>query len=137
MSTHTPMQSHGHASAHAAAIEAGYEKADPRAKPIVIFTVFLVLSLLLTFYGMKWANDAYMAAETAKDALVHPLAAAKGEPPAPRLQARPNAEWATFESEQAAAVSTYRWIDRSNGVVQLPVERALEILSERGLPHRK
>lgn len=134
MSTHHPTSN---AAAHAAAVAAGYEKADPKVQPIVIFTVLLAITLVVTFYGMKWTNDAYMHAETSKDAGLHPLAAAQAEPPAPRLQAQPSAEWKSFKAEQEAAVSHYRWIDRSNGVVQLPVERALELVSERGLPHRK
>jgi hypothetical protein len=30
----------------------------------------------------------------------------------------------------------YSWVDRDKGVVRLPIERAMDILAERGLPSR-
>ncbi|MBI5431511.1 MAG: hypothetical protein HZA52_01640 [Planctomycetes bacterium] len=123
-------------SGHAAAVAAGYEKEDPKVKPILIFTILLVLANVATFYAMIWTNNAFTAAEASKDVVAHPLAVV-AEPPAPRLQAVPSAEWNAFKTEQQTAIGVYRWLDRTNGVVQIPVERALEIVSERGLPHRK
>jgi hypothetical protein len=133
MSNHEP----AHAPGHAAAVAAGYEKQDLAVKPILVFTVLLVLANVAVFYGMKKANDAYSAAESDKDRSMHPLAAPHAEPPAPRLQPVPSVEYQAFRAQQDAAVSAYRWIDRTNGVVQIPIERALELVSERGLPHRK
>ena len=39
-----------------------------------------------------------------------------------------------FAKEEEAAVTSYAWVDRTAGVAQIPVERALEIVAERGLP---
>ena len=66
----------------------------------------------------------------------HPLAVEQVAP-APRLQADPPAEYAAFAAEQRRVTSTYGWLDRDAGVVRLPVERALEIVLEEGLPARK
>lgn len=126
------------ASHHApAASTANYEKDDAKVKPILVFTVLLVIANVATFYAMRWANDAYMRGESEKDRTTHPLATPNQEPPAPRLQAQPTAELVIFKAEQLNETTSYQWIDRSTGVVRLPIDRAMDVMSERGLPHRK
>ena len=39
-----------------------------------------------------------------------------------------------FAKEEEAALTSYAWVDRAGGVAQIPVERALELVAERGLP---
>jgi hypothetical protein len=39
-----------------------------------------------------------------------------------------------LRSEERAALSEYRWIDRERGVARIPIERAMEIVAESGLP---
>jgi hypothetical protein len=37
---------------------------------------------------------------------------------------------------QDEKLNSYGWIDRSNGIVQIPIERAMDLLAQRGLPTR-
>ena len=55
-------------------------------------------------------------------------------PPAPRLQSDPAGELAQHRALEARRTEEYAWIDRPAGVVRVPVERAMELLLERGLP---
>jgi hypothetical protein len=50
---------------------------------------------------------------------------------APRLQPAPGRDIAALDQEKAAKLHRYRWIDRSHGVVQIPIERAMELMSQR------
>lgn len=54
----------------------------------------------------------------------------------PRLQVSPAADLQEFEARQHAVLNQYGWIDRSNGVVRLPLDRAVDLVLERGLPTR-
>lgn len=54
--------------------------------------------------------------------------------PEPRLQPHPLAERARYEAQQRAMLTRYAWVDRGAGIVRIPVERAMQILSERGGP---
>lgn len=45
-------------------------------------------------------------------------------------------EWRTLRAEQQELLGSYGWIDKENGVVHIPVERAMSLLVERGLPVR-
>ncbi len=45
-------------------------------------------------------------------------------------------EWRTLRAEQQELLGSYGWIDEENSVVHIPVERAMSLLVERGLPVR-
>jgi hypothetical protein len=57
-------------------------------------------------------------------------------PPEPRLQTHPVEDLAALRAREDAALHGYAWVDRDAGVTRIPVERAIEILVERGLPAR-
>ena len=54
-------------------------------------------------------------------------------PPAPRLQVYPVRHWKDFEAAEASRLSSYGWMDRSTGVVHIPIERAMELIEQRGV----
>ena len=39
-----------------------------------------------------------------------------------------------FRAEEDAALTTYGWVDKGRGVARIPVEEAMRLLAERGLP---
>ena len=43
-------------------------------------------------------------------------------------------EWRTLRAEQQELLGSHGWIDEENGVVRIPVERAMSLLVEQGLP---
>lgn len=53
--------------------------------------------------------------------------------PMPRLQELPAGDIAYFNQAQDRVLHTYGWEDKARGVVRIPIERAIEILAERGL----
>jgi hypothetical protein len=54
--------------------------------------------------------------------------------PAPRLQQNPAAELEQLKEEERRRLSAYGWIDRTGGIAFIPVDRAMDILAEKGLP---
>ena len=61
-------------------------------------------------------------------------------PPEPRLQGvpghgtDPQADLRQKIKEDSEANEKLEWIDRSNGIVQIPVKQAMKIIAEQGLP---
>ena len=45
-----------------------------------------------------------------------------------------HAQMTTLLSDQDARISSYGWVDRSHGVLHIPIGRAMDLLLERGLP---
>lgn len=54
--------------------------------------------------------------------------------PEPRLQATPAVDLEKFRAAEENELNTYSWIDRSGGIVRLPIDRAMELIVQRGLP---
>lgn len=59
------------------------------------------------------------------------------EPPSPRLQTQPFKDIYQLKAEQLGALHSYGWIDKATGVVHIPIERAMELTVQRGLPARQ
>ena len=54
--------------------------------------------------------------------------------PAPRLQVSPAADFATYHAAQQHELDSYGWIDKSRGTLHMPIEHAMDLLLQRGLP---
>src|SRR3954467_693362 len=112
-------------------------------KTIVRFAVGLVAVTLLALGVMWWMSVSFKKQEEAKDPAPPPLA--KDPPPAPpaqarldpippgpRLQPSPPRDMDELRAQDKDALTTYGWVDPASGVVRIPVERAIEILAEKG-----
>ncbi|PYK13611.1 MAG: hypothetical protein DME65_01335 [Verrucomicrobia bacterium] len=54
--------------------------------------------------------------------------------PKPRLEIKGAADLAKLRAAEEADLDSYGWIDRYSGTVRIPVDRAMQLLLERGLP---
>ena len=86
-------------------------------------------ALLAVILGGVFALHAWRA-RTAPDE-IGPSArpAAADAFPEPRLQTHPAEDRQRYFAEQRARAGEYAWIDRSRGVVRIPVERAMQLLA--------
>lgn len=68
----------------------------------------------------------------------YPLAAGQELrlPPAPRLQVTPRQDLRDLRAREDQVLNSYQWVDRSAGVVRIPIEEAMKKTVERGLPVR-
>jgi hypothetical protein len=58
-------------------------------------------------------------------------------PPQPRLQTNPRQDLRDLRAKEDAILQSYGWIDKNNGVVRIPIQRAMELTVQRGLPARQ
>ena len=63
-----------------------------------------------------------------------PVAAPPPIPPGPRIQEFPAEEIKALRAHEEHVLSSYAWIDQKNGIVRLPIDRAMDLLLQRGLP---
>ena len=56
--------------------------------------------------------------------------------PSPHLQLNPAKDLAAFRRQEDAELGGYGWIDRQAGTVRIPINRAIDLLAQRGLPAR-
>ena len=66
-----------------------------------------------------------------------PLAAGQvKERPLPRLQTQPFKDIYLLRKGETEKLESYAWVDKPAGVTRIPIERAMEIVLEKGLPAR-
>lgn len=56
--------------------------------------------------------------------------------PEPRLQPDPVAENNALRATQEERLSSYGWVDEKAGRAHIPIDRAMELLAQRGIPAR-
>jgi len=55
-------------------------------------------------------------------------------PPNPRLQPDPFVELDLLRATQDAQLNSYGWVDESNGLAHIPIDKAMDLLVISGLP---
>ena len=63
-----------------------------------------------------------------------PEARVEHRPPAPNLQVDPRQQLLDLRAEEERILTTYGWIDQTQGLTRVPINRAMELLVEQGLP---
>lgn len=117
---------------------AGYEISDARVGPLVRWGVILAAVTGFSFLTVTLVTWGFTRLADRFERPPPPMMAKKAElPPEPRLQVRPGSDYERFREREEAALHGYGWVDRERGVVKIPIERAIEVLAERGLPARR
>jgi len=58
-------------------------------------------------------------------------------PPEPRLEATPILDLQAMRAAEDQVLNSYGWVDKPSGVVRIPIDRAIDLLAQRGLPARQ
>ncbi len=100
------------------------------------FSVF-VLGLMVVAMALIWGVTSLLKKELPKqDPAPPPLEAARENPlpPGPRLQPAPPKDMQEFRARENAVLNGYAWVDKEKGEAQVPIDRAMDIVAEKGLP---
>ena len=126
-----------------------YESSDANVRAIYTFGVWLAvlgaLCALATYGGLKameWNAHRLDAIRMKANPMV-PEARMKMEPiqaahefPTPQLQVNDTAEMAEEMTEENDKLTHYQWVDQNQGIVRIPIDKAMQLLLQGGLPAR-
>jgi hypothetical protein len=112
-----------------------YEKRDANIRGLICFAALLLVSLVLILLFSKWMFG-YFAETQPLGPPTTPFENVRTLPSGPRLQVKPRHDLDEYRQSQSASLDSYGWVDRQNGVVRIPIDRAMDLLLERGLPTR-
>jgi len=104
-----------------------------------VFGFALGLTIAFAFIAVSvWVLFQYFAAREARVvAPTYPLAAGASRlPPEPRLQTNPRQDLIDLRAREDEMLSSYGWVDKNAGVVRIPIEQAMKLTVQRGLPAR-
>ncbi len=111
-----------------------HEHRDASPMGIAMVGLGVVVALVVT-YLVVWGLFNYFAArQTAADVPPPPLATTPQPPPEPRLLVVPQQQRREVVGPQAELLTTYGWVDPDTDTVHIPIDRAMELLAEQGLP---
>jgi hypothetical protein len=85
------------------------------------------LSALLAVGIFQFFKSTYHPDQSAKQAV-------QQIPPEPRLQVHAPEDLRTFREREDHILSTYAIIDQKQGTVRVPIDRAIDMLGQKGLP---
>jgi hypothetical protein len=135
----------------------GYERTDANVTGIAVFLIalgiFAVVSAFLC-YGIGKVINAHMNKEDGpnskwtKTVDIRQLGNMPSSPemqnkvaqltqsfPTPRVQIdNGDQDIASLHAREDLLLDSYTWIDQSKGTVRIPIERAMELIAQRGLP---
>jgi hypothetical protein len=93
----------------------------------------LALGVAATLFTVVWLGRTLgltMRGKSRASTITVPSARA----PAPELQRSVEDDLKALRVEEDAVLNGYGWIDRESGIIHIPIDRAKELLLQRGLP---
>jgi hypothetical protein len=136
---------------------AGYEQSDVRVTGIIVFltalAIFVAVAGVLA-YGLGKVINARMNQEDGPNnkwttainirelgnlpnnpEMQHKVAELTRTFPTPRVQTDDgNQDVADLHEREDLLLDNYSWVDQSQGKIRIPIERAMELIAQRGLP---
>jgi hypothetical protein len=122
-----------------------FETRDVKARTIYVYLAVLAVAVILSYVVCVFILRATTKMAVESDTPPPPVRQEMGKdyltmPPEPRLQGvpghrtDPQSDLREKMREDMEANDTAGWVDQTNGIAQIPVEDAMKIIAEKGLP---
>jgi hypothetical protein len=118
------------------------EGADVSLKWIMIWLGILLASGVVIHFALVAMlahlkkTNALADQEAARQQVVSSVIQSRQQFPEPRLQVSPPLDLQELRAREDAELNSYGWIDRTSGVVRIPIDRAIDIIVQTGVPAR-
>jgi hypothetical protein len=120
--------------------EVRHEESDVNIRGILMFAAGLIVVAFVVHVAMWGLYRFFDARENHRQGVAeYPLAAQQEQrlPPEPRLQTNPREDMQKLRDGEEQILTTYGWVDKNAGVVRIPIDEAMKLTVQRGLPARK
>ncbi|HEV2425810.1 MAG TPA: hypothetical protein VGZ29_13360 [Terriglobia bacterium] len=128
MEASTETHQHGHG-------RFSHEKTDAGVRNVAVlagaFVGLLVFGLIVGYGTFRFLYTPQTVSEI--PSALHP---SRVIPPAPRLQVNGYDDLRDYLQQQQHQLDSYGWVDQTAGVVRIPIDRAMDLLLQQGLPVR-
>ena len=116
-----------------------YEHSDLSSRAVLITGVSILIGTWV-FVWLLYYFFVYLV-HSREEAGPPPPARAVGKapitPPEPRIQASPSTDLGEMRAREDSQLNSYGWVDRANGIVRIPIDRAIGLVAQRGVPATK
>jgi len=115
----------------------GFEPRDVSTRGLVYFLAIVAAFLALTCLGLQGLFAHYAKTDIPRAVVQPAFDNVRPLPPPPRLQVTPGGDLQDYLQAEQRLLESSGWIDQKNGVARIPIERAMNLLLQKGLPTRK
>ena len=116
----------------AASQEEGHEVSDAKPNVIAWFVVGLFMTIFVAMAALGWMYTHLYAPGNAMP--VRPRQESFQHAPAAKTSIAK--DWSTIDALAHQRLDGYGWVDRTHGVVRVPIDHAAELVAKEGLPAR-
>jgi hypothetical protein len=110
---------------------AGHEQREVDVRFIVVSLITLLigafLCCLLVIGIFRYFHNEYLPSQATY--VQPPL------PPEPRVEEKPYLQLQNLRNLEDHILSSYAWVDQNQGTVRIPVDRAMDMVAQKGLPY--
>ena len=116
-----------------------HEESDVNVGAIFRYGLGLAAVALVVHVFLWWLLGVYERQNNGSQSQAFPMATGQQNqlPPAPRLQQNPQQDLRDLHVKQRGVLEEYSWVDKQAGVARIPIEDAMKIVVQRGLPVRE
>jgi len=111
----------------------GHETRDMSVGAVALFAVGLTVALILVHFAASGMYQ-YFTSRPSHYPPGSPLAVTNEPFTGPHLLVNQSLDMEEFRATEEAALHSYGWMDRDHGVVHIPIDCAIELLAQSGLP---
>jgi hypothetical protein len=115
-----------------------HETSDASVGAVFAFGLALIIAGVIILFVVWLLFGYFKGREAGSGVPEFPLAVEQQNrlPPEPRLQTNPKQDLIDMRTKENATLYSYGWIDKTAGVVRIPISEAMKLTVERGLPAR-
>jgi len=114
-----------------------HESSDVSIRAIALFGVALLFLGIAVHFMLGGLMNMFSAERSRPVGLARPLSDVLRQSSEPLLQAAPAQDLQALRKAEDVVLNEYKWIDKDRGVVRIPIERAIDLVAERGLLSRE
>ena len=120
-------------------VDVVHEESDVNVGAIIRYGIGLLVVAAVIHVFLWWLLGLYERQNERAQTQVYPLATGQANrlPPFPRFQENPQQELQELRAKQKAQLEGYGWVNKEAGVARIPIEEAMKMVIERGLPTRE
>ncbi|HTS17393.1 MAG TPA: hypothetical protein VMP11_07465 [Verrucomicrobiae bacterium] len=109
------------------------EQRDLSVRAITIFGLSLVATIMLVMLASGLLSGYWHKAYLAHQPMPLPVRMLSQVPPEPRLQVNAPVDLEHWRATEDTLLNNYAWVDRENGIVRIPIGRAMELIEQHGV----
>ncbi len=115
-----------------------YAPEDVSGKWLGAIGVFIVITAIILPF-LLWGLYGHLKASYGHGAAIPEAKNLEkfDQPPAPDLKPRPVENYREFRRAESEKLNDYGWVDKEKGIVHIPIEQAMQMIANKGLPDVK